>query len=117
MKGKIMGAVAGAVIGFVFKKVLDKMDKQEQIIREYEELDQGNIKTERSWHDPDYSPRCVWICDHCNSLLQFHDTREAMQEHIDQVKDCDGLICPQCNGFNEIDEWTRTIMNDRGIHL
>jgi hypothetical protein len=116
MKGMkvITGFIAGAVAGYMVKRELDKktFQAQEDIITTYEEI----IFDAKPPVDPDdvtlkYPPQAVWICDHCETLLLFHDTPENMQNHINEVKDCDGLICPICQEFNEIDEHTRKIMH------
>lgn len=114
MKGikVIAGFIAGAVAGYMVKRHMDQkvFDDQMQLIETYEDMIMGDPI------DPDdvtrkYPPQAVWICDHCETLLLFHDTPQNMQDHIDNIKDCDGLICPVCLEFNEIDDHTRKIMH------
>lgn len=114
MKRTLFGTMAGLVTGYMVKWWMDKKTFQEQddLIATYEEM----ILDAEPSVDPDdvtrkYPPSLAWICDECNALMMFHDAPEKMQGHIDDIKDCDGLICIFCDGYNEIDPVTRHILN------
>lgn len=114
MKGMkvIAGIIAGAVAGYMVKRQMDRKTFQEQddLICLYEDMIMGEpIDTDDVTRK--YPPSAVWICDHCDVLLLFHDSPERMQMHIEEIRDCDEIICPECNEPNEIDPVTRNILN------
>lgn len=113
MKGiGLIAGLAGAVAGYMARRHMERIERLEDQIIMMESADTGDAwPIDEEDVTRKYPPQAVWICDHCESLLLFHDSKENMQKHIDEVKDCDILFCPACGEGNDIDPVTRHIMN------
>jgi hypothetical protein len=107
----IAGTVAGVVAGYMARKHMERIERLEDQMIAMQWNDEIPVDEEDVTRK--YPPSMAWICDDCDALMLFHDSPERMQEHVDQVKDCDGLECPFCGGYNEIDPVTRHIMNQQ----
>lgn len=117
MKRWIIGAAIGTLIGYMARKVIDKLDNMDKRIRRIEE----EIDDTDGWIDPidaaddditrKHPPKMAFICPECTALVMFHGTDEAAQREIETWRQYDFIYCPYCDAEIEIDDWTRRILD------
>lgn len=116
MKCWITGAAIGTLIGYMARKLIDRLDNMDKRIRQIEE----EIDDTDGWIDPidaadditrKHPPKMAFICPECTALAMFHGTDEAAQREIEAWRQYDSVYCPYCDAEIEIDDWTRRILD------
>lgn len=62
--------------------------------------------------DPMLLGNFALVCGQCDTLIWFHGSEEQREQMIEDLRECDAMVCPRCSQANWIpDDW-RVMLND-----